>query len=136
MTENNNHQVLPSNRVFGGFFGTVFLCVAAYTGLQLELKGIALILTAAGVFLITLGLINSPHLTPLNSLWMQLGLLLGRIMNPIIMAIIFFSFISPYGTILRILNRDQLRLTLKRRESHWVKREADSNPPTNFRRQF
>ena len=61
------------------------------------------------IFLI-LGLINSKILTPLNRLWFKFGIFLGRIISPIIMALIFFLVVTPIGLIMRLLRKDLLNL--------------------------
>ena len=61
------------------------------------------------IFLIS-GLINSKILTPLNKLWFKFGIFLGKIISPIIMAVIFFLVVTPIGLLMRILGKDLLNL--------------------------
>ena len=85
------------------------------------------------VFLI-ITVVNADSLLFLNKLWMKLGQLLGIIISPIILAIIFFALFTPYSLIMRLFGRDELRLKLGERESHWKSREQ-LMPQTNFTKQ-
>ena len=79
---------MSSNRSFGIVFFVVFLLIAIYPILNNEEVRLWSLLISS-VFLI-LGLINSQILTPLNKLWFKLGLLLGKIISPLVMGLIFF----------------------------------------------
>ena len=84
----NNDIKLPSNRSFGLVFFIVFLIIALYPLINKEeIRVWSLIVCSIFIFL---GLLNSKILTPLNKLWFKFGLLLGKIISPIIMGIIFF----------------------------------------------
>ena len=99
---------IGSNRSFGIVFFTVFLIIATYPLINNgEIRIWSLILSLA--FLI-LGLLNSKILYPLNKIWFKFGLLLGRIVSPLVMAIIFFLVVTPIGLLMRILNKDLLVL--------------------------
>ena len=124
---------LPSNKKFGFFFTVIFLIITAYF-FHLDSKIIAstMFVLALTFLIITL---NRPKLLfPLNKLWMRFGLLLGMIINPIVMGIIFFGLITPYSIIMRIMGRDVLYLR-KTNKSHWVSR-SQSLPQTDFKQQF
>ena len=124
---------LPSNRKFGFFFSVVFFVVAAYfLYIQSQIVASGLFVVALILFITTL--FNSDVLLPLNKLWMRFGLFLGMIINPIIMAFIFFGLITPYGIVMRMMGRDELRLR-KTIESHWILR-SQSSPQTDFKQQF
>ena len=73
-------------------------------------------------------------LMPLNILWMRFGLLIGMIINPIIMAIIFFMLITPYSIFIRVIGRDELCLKTTSK-SNWKYRTGKS-PQTDFKKQF
>ncbi len=75
-------------------------------------------------------------LDPLNRLWMKLGLLLHRIVNPIVMGLLFYGTIWPTGLVMRMRGRDLLRL--KREpgsDSYWIVRTPGPAPET-MRDQF
>ena len=73
------------------------------------------------VFLI-LGIINSNLLFPFNKAWSQLGILLGKIVSPVIMGFIFFTIITPIGFIMRMLKKDLLNLKFNKEKSYWVEK--------------
>ena len=88
-----------------------------------------------GLVFLVITLIHPNALTFLNKLWMQFGLLLGKIINPIILGIIFFILITPYSLVMRIFGRDELMLKFKNKKSHWKTREQLKSQ-TDFKKQF
>jgi hypothetical protein len=76
-------------------------------------------------------------LAPLNRAWTRLGLLLGRIVTPIVLGLMFFMSIVPIGLILRARGKDLLRLKFDRTaKSYWIERTPPGPPPETMRRQF
>src|SRR5215470_13200275 len=96
-----------SNRALGLVFGAVFLIVGVsplFSGRPLRLWGIAV---CVGFVVVALALPRV--LTPLNKAWTQLGLLLHKIVSPIVLGIMFFAVITPMGLLMRWLGKDPLR---------------------------
>ena len=122
---------ISSNRSFGIVFFIVFILIAIYPLTNNgELRIWSLILSL--VFLI-LGLLNSKILYPLNKIWFKFGLLLGRIVSPLVMVIIFFLVVTPIGLLMRILNKDLLNLKFNKSKSYWIKKnEQKSNMKNQF----
>ena len=109
-----------SNKSFGIVFFVFFFAVAIYPiFFDGNLRVWSLIISF--IFLI-LGLINSNLLTPLNLLWFKFGMFLGRIISPIVMGFVFFLVVTPTAFIMRLLNKDLLRLKRKNNESYWIER--------------
>ena len=125
---------LPSNKKFGFFFTFIFLVAAGYFFLSNSVI-IAYIFFVMMIVFLIITVVNADSLLFLNKLWMKLGQLLGIIISPIILAIIFFALFTPYSLIMRLFGRDELRLKLGERESHWKSREQ-LMPQTNFTKQF
>ncbi len=125
---------LPSNRKFGFFFSSVFFILSAYFIYTQSQTVAKVMLLVASLFLI-ITLFKANLLLPLNKLWMRFGLILGRIVSPVVLSIIFFGLITPYSVIIRILGRDELHLRKVKNKSHWIHRSQDS-PQTDFKRQF
>ena len=122
---------ISSNRSFGIVFFIVFLIIAIYPLINnADLRIWSLVISI--IFLI-LGLINSKFLTPLNKLWFKFGLLLGRLISPIIMGIIFFFVVTPIGLILRIFGKDVLNLKKNNAKSYWIKKNG---PISKMKNQF
>ena len=113
-----------SNKSFGLLFFVFFLILALWplkNGNNLNL----LFITISGIFLI-LGLINSKLLSPLNKLWIKFGEILGMIIAPIVMALVYFVILTPVSLAVRILGKDLLGLNfLKEKESYWIKRKKN-----------
>ena len=122
---------ISSNRSFGIVFFVFFLIVSLY---PLYFNGSlniwALLLSV--IFLI-LGLLNSKILTPLNILWFKFGMLLGRIISPIIMGMVFFFVVTPTGLLMKLFNKDLLRLKKKDTKSYWI---TKSNEKSSMKNQF
>ena len=113
---------LPSNRSFGIVFFAVFLIIALWP----LLKGESLRFWSVAVSLIflILGLINSKILTPLNKMWMKFGLLLGNIVSPIVMGIIFFGVVTPTGLLMKLFGKDILELKKNKKNTYWKKKKT------------
>ena len=128
----SNKIKISSNRSFGLVFFVVFLIISLW---PLTSEGSIRIWSAivSAVFLI-LGLINSKLLTPLNLLWFKFGMILGAIISPIVMGIVFFLVVTPTGLILRIMRKDLLNKKYdKEKETYWIKRDTSVG---TMKRQF
>ena len=122
---------IGSNKSFGIVFSIVFLIIAIYPLINNdELRIWSLII--AIIFLV-LGLINSKILTPLNKLWFKFGILLGRIVSPIIMGLIFFMVVTPIALIMRIIGKDLLNLKFNKDKSYWIEK---TGPKSKMKNQF
>ena len=120
---------IGSNRSFGIVFSIFFLLIflyPVYSGGSLKI--IPLIISL--VFLI-LGLINSKFLSPLNFIWFKFGILLGKFISPIIMALIYFIVITPIGMFMRFLNKDLLNLKRKKNKTYWIERSKNKSDMKN-----
>ena len=72
-----------------------------------------------------------------NRIWLKLGLVLHRIVNPVIMAILFYGTLLPIGLLMRLLGKDPLRLRLdKKAVSYWLTRSDERPPSEAMRQQF
>ena len=109
---------IGSNRSFGLVFFVVFLLIGLYP--LTNGNEIILSFLVFSAFFLVLGLLNSRLLSPLNKLWFRFGILLGKIISPLIMAIIFFSVVTPIGLIMRLFNKDILNLKYNKEKSYWV----------------
>ena len=77
---------------------------------------------------------NSKLLTPLNKLWFKFGMILGAIIAPIVMGVVFFLVITPIGIIMRIMGKDLLKKRYdKKKETYWIKRDK---PVNTMKKQF
>ena len=125
---------IPSNKKFGVFFTFVFGAVALYFYLNenLHVTFVLLALTAS-FFVVTL--VRDDFLLPLNKLWLRLGLLLGMVISPIVIGIIFFGLFTPIATVMRLCGRNELRLKFTLQKSHWIPRTQPIKSES-FKNQF
>ena len=122
--KNNKKIKLGSNRVFGLFFGAIFTIIAFYPLINNDsIRSWSLIVS---LIFFVLGILNSKYLSPLNRLWYELGILLGKIFSPIIMLLIFFVVVTPIGLFMRLLGKDLLNLKKNENKSYWIKKESTS----------
>jgi hypothetical protein len=127
--------VAGSDRSFGlvmaGAFAAVTVLNAWHSGrLWPWTGGLAVLLLAAG-------LLRPSLLHPFNLIWLRFGLLLHRVVNPIVMGLVFFGTVLPTGLIMRMLGKDLLRL--KRQpdaDSYWIPRQPPGPSPETMKDQF
>ena len=125
MTSNSKINI-SSNRNFGLVFFVIFLIVALWP-LKYE-EDIRLWSLVISIIFFILGVINSKLLTPLNKLWFKFGILLGSIVSPIIMGIVYFAVVTPTGVLMRLLGKDLLRMSkVKNTSTYWIKRDKQKN---------
>ena len=121
-----------SNKSFGILFFLVFLIISLWplkNGNNLNFY----FLTASIIFLI-LGVLNSKLLSPLNKAWIKFGEILGLIIAPIVMGIVYFVILTPVSLIVRLFGKDLLGLKLiKENETYWIKRKKSR---TSMDKQF
>ena len=123
---------VSSNRSFGFLFFVVFFVISLWPlKSQGDLRLWAFVLSL--VFLI-LGILNSKFLTPLNKLWFKFGILLGSIVSPFVMGLVFFLVVTPTGMIMRFLGKDLLRINKNKTIStYWINRNKQKN---SMKKQF
>tara|TARA_B100000965_G_C19531936_1_gene731537 strand:- start:760 stop:1143 length:384 start_codon:yes stop_codon:yes gene_type:complete len=122
---------IASNRSFGIVFFILFLIIGIYPILNDQNIRIWSIIVSL-IFLI-LGSINSRILTPLNIIWLKFGLVLGKVVSPFIMAVIFFLVVTPTGIIMRIFGKDLLNLKKNKSKSYWIeKKDLKSDMKNQF----
>ena len=125
---------LPSNQSFGFFFSFVFAFAGVYNYFSANIF-LALVLMIFALIFLFITLINSDALEPLNKLWMRLGILLGRIVSPIVLGVIFFGLFTPIAILMRLSGRDELRLKFNRQLSYWISR-GEPIKSESFKQQF
>ena len=126
--------LLPSNRKFGLFFTFIFAVTAAYFYYTVNMTWVYSFAAASLIFFV-ITLIKSDALLPLNKLWMRFGLLLGMVVSPIVLGIIFFGLFTPIATLMRLSGRDELLLKFTQKASHWILRNEPIKSES-FKQQF
>ena len=121
-----------NNKSFGILFFIIFLLIALWP--LINSQSIRLwALGIASIFLV-LGIINSKILTPVKKSWIKFGEILGLIIAPMVMALVYFIFLTPISLILRLFGKDLLGIKVNKKiDSYWIKRKKNIGP---MRKQF
>ena len=116
----NNFGSKKNNITFGVLFFIFFLIVGLYPLISSGAIRIWSVIVSLVFLIIT---IIKPNLfAPLNKLWIQFGILLGKIISPIVMGFVFFFVVTPTGILVRILKKDVMGLK-RGASSYWINRE-------------
>ena len=122
---------IGSNRSFGIVFFIIFFLISLYPTLNNE--NINLYFLSISIVFLILGLLNSKLLSPLNKIWVKFGELLGKIIAPIVMGVVYFIVLTPIGLFMRLLGKDLLNLKFSNVRTYWIKREKNIG---SMKRQF
>ena len=124
-----------SERGFGIVFAVVFVIIGLlplWDGSPMRLWA----MIVAGVFLGT-GLFVPVVLRPLNRLWFLFGMALHKVMNPLVMGLLFYLTVTPTALIMRMVGKDPLNRRFDpSAKSYWVEREPPGPAPETMRQQF
>jgi hypothetical protein len=124
------------DRAFGGVFTAVFLVVALWplTGADGAVRWWAL--AVSGV-LAGVSLLRPRLLHPLNRVWFRFGLLLHKVVSPLVMSTLFFVVITPVGLLMRGFGTDPLRRRFDAQATtYWILRAPPGPDPDSLRDQF
>jgi|TARA_Y100000389_G_scaffold200317_1_gene240462 hypothetical protein len=122
---------IGSNRSFGIVFFVVFLLISLYPLLNEEnIRIWSLIISF--IFLV-LGIFNSKILSPLNKVWFKFGILLGKVISPVVMGLVFFLVVTPTGILMKIFRKDLLNLKFNNNKSYWIDKKG---PKSKMKNQF
>jgi hypothetical protein len=118
------------NITFGILFFIFFLIVGIY---PLKSGGVIRVWSVVlSLVFLTITIIRPNLFTFLNKLWIQFGILLGKIISPLVMGLVFFLVVAPIGILVKILKKDVMGLK-RRASSYWINRE---DKPQSMRKQF
>ena len=124
-----------SDRGFGIVFALVFVAIGLFPLLDGgPPRGWALGVT--GAFL-AVALVRPALLAPFNRVWFKFGLLLQRVVDPLVMAVIYFAVVTPTGLVMRAAGKDSLRLRYDPdAESYWIHRDPPGSERESMKNQF
>lgn len=127
-----------TNRSFGLTVGGILVAIAAFRWLWVaSLSWLMAALLVIGIGLVASGLVRPAILAPLNWLWTKLSLLLFRLVNPVVMLLLFVVTIVPAGLIMRALRHDPMRRRFDPdAPTYWIERDPRGPPPESLRHQF
>lgn len=127
--------LLPPDRHVGILFATIFVVIAFWPFFGSGQIRIWALVIALAFFVIAF--LIPKALNPLNRAWMAFGLLLSRIVNPLVLSILFFVVITPVALVTRLFGRDPLRLKLEpKSKSYWVDRDPRTFESGTMKDQF
>jgi len=110
------------NRSFGLLFFIVFLALALWP--LTKKSEINIYLISIALIFLALGLLNSKILSPLNKAWIKFGEILGRVIAPIVMAIVYFLILTPISLLVRLFGKDLIGMKFSNDiKSYWIKRK-------------
>ena len=138
-----SHDVkMGSERGFGIVFAVVFALIGVWPAVSIwrprfdpaMLRWWSLAIAMA---FLAVALVYPAALRPLNKAWFLFGMLLSKVMTPIVMGLLFVLTVVPTGLIMRLRKRDLLNLKLDRTaKSYWIKREPPGPPGDTMRNQY
>jgi hypothetical protein len=124
-----------SDRSFGVVLAAAFLVLAAWpmrTGDAPRYPALGI-----GAAFVLCALIKPSVLHPLNRAWLWVGLLLAKLIHPIVLALLFFGVVTPVGILVRLCGKDLLRLRFDRSaRTYWIHRDPPGPAPATMSKQF
>ena len=134
LVSDESAAAIGSHRAFGIVFAVVFAAIGLWPLPGGPPRGWAL---AAAAGLLAVALVRAAWLAPFNRVWFRFGLLLQRVVHPVVLAVIYFGVVTPTGLVLRALGNDPLR---RRREpdaeTYWIRRDPPGPERESMTRQF
>lgn len=127
---------LPSERRFGFFFTTIFALLGIYHFFKSWNQSVSIFLLAISLVIGAVTLFAPWLLVPFNKAWFFLGKILGKVVNAIVLGILFFGLLTPVAIFTRLCRRDVLRLKRHETSSFWVGRTPSGPASDSFKNQF
>jgi hypothetical protein len=127
----------PSEKSFGITFAVVFGLIAAWLYWRKHVPIWSVLSAAAALFFLAAGFLTPQILRPLNLVWLKFGLILHKIVNPIVMGLLFYVVFTPMGFIMRLAGKDLLSLKRDSAAStYWTPRQTTSEIEASMKNQF
>jgi hypothetical protein len=127
-----------SDRAFGCTVGSILIVIGvAKVSVAGALSSAASVLLGAGAILLLLGIVAPSRLSPLNRIWSRLGALIAKVVNPIVLTLLFFFVVTPMAFVARIAGKRPLHLGPDHAaSSYWIRRNTLLDDASSMRRQF
>jgi large-conductance mechanosensitive channel len=127
-----------SDRAFGCTVGTILMAIgAAKAFVAGSLTPVSSLIFALGVALLLLGIGAPSRMSALNRLWLKIGTVISKVVNPIVLAMLFFLVVTPMAFVMRIAGKRPLRLAPDRTAaSYWIARAPAEDGASSMRQQF
>ena len=124
-----------SDRTFGLVFTVLFTLIGLWP--LIGGAGVRVWSLAIAAAFLALALVKPALLRPLNRLWMRFGLLLHKVVSPLIMGLLFYVTVTPIGLLMRLVGKDPLgRGFDPEAESYWIQRDPPGPAPETMKNQF
>ncbi len=134
---NREEVKAPSEKSFGVTFACVFGLLSALQFYRLGIAVWPVVTSVAALGFLATAFAAPAVLRPLNLVWLKFGMLLHRIVNPVVMGLLFFGVFTPMGLIMRLFGADLLRLRTKTgATSHWILRAEENVEKSSMTNQF
>jgi hypothetical protein len=133
--DHRNDIKLPSDRVFGIFFSLVFGILSVYTSYR-DWSALGFLFAAIAICFLLMAIFLDTKLHFLNIMWLKVGILIGKVTNPIILGFVFFGLFTPMSLFFKLRRRDELFLRKDIRSSYWKFRKPPSPNPNSFQEMF
>lgn len=125
------------NKKIGLMFALIFFLIASqkYFHIKIISLEVAILLAISALFCVVV-ILNLSILNQFRRGWFFFGGILGRIVSPLVLGLIFFTIITPSATLTRWFGRDQLKIKKSKNKSFWVKPSKKILDPDSFKNQF
>ena len=124
-----------SERAFGLVFAVVFVLIGLWP--LVSANGVRVWALIVAALFAAAAFLAPGALKPFNRAWFLFGMLLHKIVSPLVMALLFFATVTPIALLMRLFGQDPLRLRLDRAaESYWIERTPPGPAPESMRQQF
>jgi formate-dependent nitrite reductase membrane component NrfD len=135
--ERHEHVKPPSERSFGWTFAVVFSLLAAFSFWHRGVTPTLYVTLAVSAAFAAVTLVAPRVLKPLNVAWLKFGLVLHKVVNPVIMGLLFYGVFTPIGVVMRAFGADLLRMTRKTSSGgYWVVKAEEGLADSSMKDQF
>jgi hypothetical protein len=126
------------DRAFGWTVGSILMLIGAAKAFAAgAILLVACLIFVAGALLLLLGIFAPSRLSRLNRAWLKVGGVLAKVVNPIVLALLFFVAVTPMALVMRMVGKRPLRLSPDRTAAtYWIKRDPPEGGGSSMRRQF
>jgi hypothetical protein len=131
----NSNPTPPSNKHFAIFLTTILFLGGGLFFWKSKFS-LSLVSILLGFFLLILTFLKPDSLEYLNKIWFKIGIILGKITNPVVLGFIFLVLITPVALISKIFGRDELKLKKTNSDSYWIKKVYFETNTSFFKNQF
>ena len=113
----------------------VLLCIAAWN-LYRGRTTVVIVFASVGAALVVAGLLAPPAARAFHTAWMRFAVLLGHVNSRVLLTLVYYLVVTPYGVVTRLVGRDPLRRRGAKGESYWVERKTTRQEREQFERLF